>query len=667
MGDEIMERFFDLAGGKDSRIVVIPTASGRKEHDQSNSGLDKFLNRGATNVMVLHTIDPEVANDDDFVSVLKEADAVWFNGGRQWRLVDAYAGTQTEKELWGVLERDGVIGGSSAGATIQGSYLARGDTKNNQVMMGDHEEGFAFIKNIAIDQHVLARNRQFDLFNILDDRPELLGIGIDESDKYDMAIRKEAADAFLQAQDLDADFAMAYWGEAMTYHHSLWAYQDYEKAREIMNRLGETPEIRLAKAGTPIEKGFLQATEILFGEGPKIERDDAYAEHMESMYRQFPENQEVAAFYALSLLGSVEQGRDYEVYGKGASISKDILAINPSHPGALHYLIHSYDDPEHASLAIEAANSYSEVAPDAGHALHMPSHIYIALGMWDDVIASNIRSYEAKLKKVEKDSSRNWNLHAYRWLMYGHLQKGNFEEAQIIMDNTREYGFGKSKGYIKGYLVAMTGSYLSELDSWDSEYASIDIDDSDMNIVTKSALKYIRGYDAFFRKDLDALSAVIDQMSEDVATAENQLVTQGLAMCNSIKWQGQAASQPDVDESNVMILQLRAAKAILLDQPDNFISQILKQASEQQKDIPFNFGPPMTFFPSYEVYGRWLLEQGQYEEAMQQFDLALEKGPKRRKALLGKLEAARGLSDIDTIREMEELLGIQQTTVTASL
>jgi cyanophycinase len=112
---------------------------------------------------------------------LINAKAVWFGGGRQWRLVDAYKNTLTEKMLWKVLERGGVIGGTSAGATIQGSYLARGDTKNNQIMMGDHQEGFGFLKNVAIDQHVLARNRQFDMFDILKNRPELLGIGIDEN------------------------------------------------------------------------------------------------------------------------------------------------------------------------------------------------------------------------------------------------------------------------------------------------------------------------------------------------------------------------------------------------------------------------------------------------------------------------------------------------------
>ena len=175
---EIMEKFIELAGGKDEPMVVIPTAAGQKTYDDGWGNILK--NAGATNVTVLHTDDKDVANSESFIAPLKKAKAVWFGGGRQWRLVDSYKGTKAEKAFWGILERGGVIGGSSAGATIQGSYLARGDTKNNQIMMGDHEEGFGFIKNIAIDQHVLARNRQFDLFSILENKTEILGIGLDE-------------------------------------------------------------------------------------------------------------------------------------------------------------------------------------------------------------------------------------------------------------------------------------------------------------------------------------------------------------------------------------------------------------------------------------------------------------------------------------------------------
>jgi cyanophycinase len=179
--DSIFAAFIKLAGGMNAPIVVIPTADGNEKHDQNSGGAGTFRRLGATNVTVLHTYDKNVANSDSFVQPLLNAKAVWFGGGRQWRLVDAYANTQTEKLLWKLLERDGLIGGTSAGASIQGSFLTRGDSKNNQIMMGDHQVGFGFVKNIAIDQHVLARNRQFDLFEILKNRPELLGVGLDEN------------------------------------------------------------------------------------------------------------------------------------------------------------------------------------------------------------------------------------------------------------------------------------------------------------------------------------------------------------------------------------------------------------------------------------------------------------------------------------------------------
>lgn len=178
LSSSLVERFIKLASGVDAPIVVIPTAAGRETYSEQVA--DFLTRQGATRVTVLHTADREIANSDSFVLPLREAAGVWFGGGRQWRLVDAYSGTKTERMLWEVLDRGGVIGGSSAGATIQGSFLARGDTKNNQIMVGNHQEGFGFLKNVVIDQHVLANNRHFDMFDILKHRPELLGIAIDE-------------------------------------------------------------------------------------------------------------------------------------------------------------------------------------------------------------------------------------------------------------------------------------------------------------------------------------------------------------------------------------------------------------------------------------------------------------------------------------------------------
>ena len=176
----IINRFIALAGGADAPMIVIPTASGEKEIDITRTA-EILTSAGARNVTVLHTYDATVANSEAFVLSLRKARGVWFNGGRQWRLVDAYANTLTEKEIRNVLARGGVIGGSSAGATIQGSYLVRGDTKANTIMMGDHDQGFAYLKNSAIDQHLLVRNRQNDLPAVISKYPYLLGIGLDEN------------------------------------------------------------------------------------------------------------------------------------------------------------------------------------------------------------------------------------------------------------------------------------------------------------------------------------------------------------------------------------------------------------------------------------------------------------------------------------------------------
>lgn len=176
----IIQRFIDLAGGPAAPIVVIPTAGEGDGYDDYWSGLKQFRDTGATRLRVLHTRDRTVADSDAFVAPIRDARGVWFPGGRQWRLADAYLNTRTHAELRALLERGGVIGGMSAGATILGSLLVRGDTKGNEIMIGDHTDGLGLLRNVAIDQHLLRRNRQFDLIPVVEQHPDLLGIGIDE-------------------------------------------------------------------------------------------------------------------------------------------------------------------------------------------------------------------------------------------------------------------------------------------------------------------------------------------------------------------------------------------------------------------------------------------------------------------------------------------------------
>jgi cyanophycinase len=189
-GTGILERFIELAGGPQKHVVIVPTAGGNRRGNGDPIPYDEstvvapWIKRGLKNVRMLHTHDPKVADTEAFAQILREADAVWFNGGRQWNIVDSYAGTLTYREFHNVLERGGVIGGSSAGATIQGEYLVRGDTAGPNVMMTEepnHQKAFEFLRKTAIDQHINARNRWDDLIPVIQKMPDLLGLGISES------------------------------------------------------------------------------------------------------------------------------------------------------------------------------------------------------------------------------------------------------------------------------------------------------------------------------------------------------------------------------------------------------------------------------------------------------------------------------------------------------
>jgi cyanophycinase len=188
-GTMIMEKFIELGGGPEGKFVIVPTAGGNRTATGEvrpyveATVIASWTRRGLKNVRMLHTHDPKVADTEAFASVLRDATAVWFNGGRQWNIVDSYAGTLTYREFHKVLERGGVIGGSSAGATIQGEYLVRGDTSGPNVVMTEeknHQKGFEFLRRSAIDQHINARNRWDDIIPVIRKLPNLLGIGLSE-------------------------------------------------------------------------------------------------------------------------------------------------------------------------------------------------------------------------------------------------------------------------------------------------------------------------------------------------------------------------------------------------------------------------------------------------------------------------------------------------------
>ena len=446
----------------------------------------------------------------------------------------------------------------------------------------------------------------------------------------------DALESFEMAKEADPEMSMAYWGEAMTYNHSLWGQQEYERG---VAALEEQQAFANQEAITLLEKDFIRAEEILYKpETPKTIRDKAYAEYMAEMYQKYPDNHEVAAFYALSLLGSVSEGRDDEIYGQGAVVVQGILEENPKHPGALHYLIHSYDDPKHAKYALNAANTYSKVATDAGHALHMPSHIYVALGMWDEVVSSNEDSYQASIdrkerKKLDGDAR---GYHYYHWLEYGYLQKGRFEDAKKMVINMEKFTAEKPSGRARTHMVFLKGTFLVETNDWNSEVADINVDLSGLNVAVRSQYNFLEGMKAFKTGNPALLDASIETIREDYEAEILFITDNGIAVCSGAS--NEAANQTNIDESKIMELQLLAMKAWMND--DTQLTEELLQASVVMEEaLSYSYGPPFIQKPTHELYAEWLMAQDRLEDAVLQYDYTLQRATNRIMTLAGKKKA----------------------------
>lgn len=451
----------------------------------------------------------------------------------------------------------------------------------------------------------------------------------------------DARTNFIKAREVDPDFVMAYWGEAMSHNYPLWSQQQTEKGIDVLMALGADEKARTVRAQSELEKDFVRAVCVLYESAEdKLDRDVKYYEFMRGMHEKYPDNVEVAAFYALSMLGSSPE-RAPEVYEKSAKIAQSILEENPAHPGALHYLIHSYDDPGHAHLALGAANEYSQVAPDAGHALHMPSHIYVALGMWDEVVSSNIASWNANEKRKERLDLDNdaLNYHALQWLMYGHLQKGENEEARKLLGDMLTYHNTLSSKRARAYVTMMRAGYLADVPNYDDPVATFEVQDSDLNVTLRATNFFTRGMTAYVANDAQAMRTIIDEMSELSDSEEKRLMQRGAAMCSGVSWASQLPTRTDVDNARVMELQLEGLHATLLGDQAS-AGRWLSQSVVLEDKTSFLFGPPTVTKPAHELYAQWLLERGSLSKAQEHIELALVKTPGRRQLLLMQEEVA---------------------------
>ena len=296
------------------------------------------------------------------------------------------------------------------------------------------------------------------------------GVLLMHSFEYD-----DAREAFVAAQTADPAFAMAYWGEAMTFNHPVWQRTSPDLAKAALNKLAPTPDARRAKAQTEKEKDWFGVVERLYGAGEKVARDLGYADAMKRMHEKYPADDEVRSFYALALLGTSHGGRDVAIYMRAAALVEQVYAKNPQHPGAAHYLIHAYDDPVHAPLGLRFADAYSKIAPAASHALHMPSHIYVAMGMWDESAAINERSVKAAdarrdEKKLDVDAR---GFHALLWLVYSYTQQGRYDDARGVLAQLEAAAKESGSERTRSHLALARAAWLIETRKWGDAKAPV--------------------------------------------------------------------------------------------------------------------------------------------------------------------------------------------------
>jgi len=452
-----------------------------------------------------------------------------------------------------------------------------------------------------------------------------------------------AADLFRTAQQIDPGFALAYWGEAMTYNHPIWMQQDQGSARAALGRLAPTAEARLAKAKTDRERAYLRAVETLYGAGDKPARDAAYANEMAELHRVYPDDVDGTALYALALLGSCENGRDDAVYMRAAALVEPLFPTHPQHPGIAHYLIHSYDDPAHAARGLPAARAYSTIAPNAAHAQHMCSHIFIGLGMWDEVTSANETAIAIGNKLMAATGRPPVACgHYAAWLEYGYLEQGRYADAKKVLatcyaaaakapapssgpivdpDNARAYSF-----------ITMRLRYLLDTGEWAGDAAGWTVPAQGIH-GAELTLAFTTGYAAIQRGDLTAARAEVARVDAAAQAFAGDLAKAGVT------------DPAPAGRSKILSAQL----AGLIQMEAGAVGAALaaiRAAAAHEESLPFEFGPPFVDKPSYELLGEMLLTANQPADARDAFEKALAHTPGRTASLVGLMRAAERSGDV---------------------
>lgn len=445
---------------------------------------------------------------------------------------------------------------------------------------------------------------------------------------------EQAARIFAQAVASDPRCAIAHWGVAMTHYHPLWAAPT---AAELETGRRALAAARQAGPGNERERAYIAAFESFYGDFERLDHKSrvlAYSHAMEQLHLRYPDDREAAVFFALSLIaaGAMDADPDFAQEKKAGAILNRVLAIEPNHPGVSHYLIHSFDYPALADLALPAARRYADIAPASPHALHMPSHIFVRLGLWDEAIRSNLAS-EAAARSLAKSQglpdSSSERLHAMDYLAYAYLQTGQDRQAESVLADLKAIRRADPPIFSVAYAATAIPTRLAlERRRW-KEAASLKLPANVRRLAPLETFAWGAAHIHFARAIGAARSGQVALARTEVA--ELRAIEQSLEVPpGTYDWRTQVAIERQMAEAWLAQGERRTSEAI----------ELMRKAADLDDANEKHPVTPGAILPAREQLGELLLELGRPKEALTEYEASLKRAPRRLAGLSGAARAA---------------------------